>query len=262
MIDLSTDIAGAVRRNAFGSAIGQPPQRRWSSRDRQRGFMSCNPYSLGLAAPTDPDFSSVRLLCHGEFLVDSGPQARVLTAVGNAAITSAQFKFGANSMVFDGTADRVTTPDTTDIRLTTGNMTIECWVRFNATTGCRIFAKETGTGVAPYIIALSGTQKFQYAIYDNTSTLIGVVTSTTTAATGQWYFLQAVYNGTYTLYVNGTSEGTPITSAATRFSSASDLVTIGGDTAGGNTLNGWIDDLRLTAVARANAVPTAAFPDS
>jgi hypothetical protein len=66
------------------------------------------------AGPTDPYFSNVSLLLHGDgangstTIVDSSPSPKTVTAVGNAQISTAQSKFGGSSLAFDGSGDYLT----------------------------------------------------------------------------------------------------------------------------------------------------------
>src|SRR3990167_5305793 len=70
---------------------------------------------------------------------DSSDNAKTMTAVGNAQIDTAQSKFGGASGLFDGTGDWLTTPDSTDWDLGTGDFTIDFWIRFSSVANARVF---------------------------------------------------------------------------------------------------------------------------
>ena len=60
---------------------------------------------------------------------DSSSSGHTITANGNAQHDTAQKKFGASSMLFDGTGDYLTIPDHADWNLGTGIYTIDWWMR-------------------------------------------------------------------------------------------------------------------------------------
>jgi len=99
-------------------------------------------------------------------------------------------------------------------------------------------------------------------LYSETSVGTGTnkIIGTTTLSTGQWYYIALVKSGsTFTLYLNGSSEGT---STTTVYPNASNLVALGFNnfgSASGDYLNGYIDDFRITRFARTISTPTAAF---
>ena len=61
--------------------------------------------------------------------------AKIVTANGNARITTGQSEFGGASGLFDGSGDYLSTPDSADWYFGTGDFTIDFWVRFNALPG-------------------------------------------------------------------------------------------------------------------------------
>jgi hypothetical protein len=63
---------------------------------------------------------------------NTGGSAKTWTAIGNAQIDTAAFKFSTASGLFDGTGDGISTPDHADFTLGSGNFTIDCW--FNCTS--------------------------------------------------------------------------------------------------------------------------------
>ena len=78
---------------------------------------------------TDPYFSSVSLLLHGDGdLLDSSSSPKTITAYGNAAVSSAQSKFGGGSIYFDGSGDFVRLGKDPFVNTLSGDFTIECCV--------------------------------------------------------------------------------------------------------------------------------------
>jgi hypothetical protein len=92
-------------------------------------------YRFGVSGPTDPYFSNVSLLLHGDgtngstTIVDSSASPKTLTAFGNAQISTAQSKFGGSSIAFDGTGDYLSISSSNDLTLGTSDFTLETWAR-------------------------------------------------------------------------------------------------------------------------------------
>lgn len=218
--------------------------------------MIINPYRFASGA-NDPYFSSVVLLAHFDgtngstTFTDSSSYARTITSNNGAALSTTSPKFGTASLLTDGTNDYASCAASTDWSFGTGtDFTIEFWLKTNSggPSGCGINL----TGNTLYVAVLSSTIYFGN----------GVVNMVTGAWThDQWNFVQATRSGsTCQMWVNGSSLGTYGTS-----------VTIGANAAlnmmyapvWGEYGQGQMDDLRITkGVARANVVPSAAFPDS
>lgn len=87
--------------------------------------------------------SYVKLLLHGDgsngstTIIDSGPLGKTFTANGNAQLSTGAPKFGTASMLFDGTGDYVTTPDSADFVLGSDDWTMDCWFKRTGGDGTR-----------------------------------------------------------------------------------------------------------------------------
>jgi hypothetical protein len=179
-----------------------------------------------------------------------------LETVGNAQISTSVVKFGTGSMAFDGSGDWLRTPSTPSNGLGAGNFTVEMWVYLNNTTGTQVF-----------VTTANPTLDFSPAFYNSGGDLRwydGSVKSTGgTLSAGVWTHIAACRaSGTLRFFINGTQ--TPTTySVATNYGSSVPIIV--GSNNYGESLNGYIDDLRITnGVARYTAnftPPTAAFPD-
>ncbi|PSH68627.1 hypothetical protein CU102_12775 [Phyllobacterium brassicacearum] len=223
---------------------------------------------------SDPFFSSVVLLCGFNGVdgattsSDESSAAHALTFVGNAQLDTAQFKFGASSLLLDGGGDRMTSPDSLDWQLGAANSdpwTVECWVRWNVldTNNRGIM----GQGSAAWILTGAGTIG-QLAFAGANS---GTLTTTGTAmTTGVWYHVAVDHDSTgkIRLYIDGVmrASATPANSAIPNIT---DQLGIGAQNSSGSVdMNGWLDEIRITkGVARYASdsgftPPTAAFPRS
>ena len=187
-----------------------------------------------------------------------------LETVGNAQVSTSVKKFGTGSMRFDGNGDYLKVPNGVNKTLAfdTGNFTIECWLYLNTVSGDQVitdFRAVNDARTTAFSFSTSGTA---LKVYINGDRPLGG-----TLATGIWYHIALVRNGTgsnnLTAYINGTATGT----TATLTENLTDTSINIGAVAGGGVaqLNGYIDDLRITkGYARYTAnftPPTAAFPN-
>ena len=221
--------------------------------------------------PVDLNRSQVSLLLHGDgangstTITDSSPSPKTVTAVGNAQISTAQSKFGGSSIAFDGTGDYLTPPTSTDFQFGTGNFTVDGWVRVNTVTSKANGVFQQATTLFPESTANTvafGTSNNNWQIYAKNAQSVSVAT----LAVNTWYFFALVRNGTTTsFYVDGTSV-IQVTADSTNYTGqVMGVGSIFGTSTFNTTLNGYIDDLRITkGIARYTAnftPPTAPFPD-
>ena len=159
-------------------------------------------------------------------------------------------------MYFDGTGDWLLFPHNVDQFLSTGNFTVEMWVYRNASGTYGLVGK--GTGTTGWLVSLNSSNQVVFTFASSTITSTGTVSATT------WTHIAVVREGTGTnqtkIYINGTNDGTGTVS--TDFNQTNSMY-VGADRTGGSAFNGYIDDLRITRIARYTAnftAPTTAFP--
>ena len=163
-------------------------------------------------------------------------------------------------MYFDGTGDWLTAIDRPALRFRTGAFTIEFWIYLES-SGLTQGVIAKGTSTTGWLVSISAADKV--ALTYGTSTIF----STGSLSTLTWYHIAVVREGTGSnqtkIYIDGTNDGTGTVS--TDFNQTS-VMYIGANRTGGDALNGYIDDLRITnGYARYTAnftPPTAAFPDN
>jgi hypothetical protein len=218
----------------------------------------------------DPNFANVSLLLHGDgtngsqTIIDSSPSPKTITAVGNAQISTAQSKFGGASIAFDGNGDYLTTSMlSADNALGTTNFTIEFWLRLNSTA-------PSLTSLVDYRPA--GTQGAYPALYlANASIRYYVNTGDRIVGSdlsiNVWYHVVLCKASSNTrLFVDGVQVGSTYSDAVNYLGSNNrPYVGVFSDSLTGS-LNGYIDDLRITkGIARYTAnftPPTAPFPNA
>ena len=187
---------------------------------------------------------------------DNGVRAsRSLIAIGNAQVDTAQSKFGGSALLLDGTGDYVMSPAGTQWDFGTGSFTIEFWIRFNVINTLYVpIALRPGSGIGNgewwcEIEAASNKMYWGFKNQAGTQFYVAFPFGATAFATGQFYHIALVNNaGTAQLYINGTAQGSSTAFSGSFGNSVSDLWVGAG--AGGYSLNGWIDEVRISNSAR------------
>ena len=203
---------------------------------------------------------------------DDSAKAHSMTATGDAAISSAQSKFGGYSLATDGTGDRLEFTYDTDSYFGTGDFTVEAWVWITGYSGGYYTIVSlgqpgaTGSYQPKFLLNVESSGGKVRSIVggtyiDHSSAISG------SFPTGEWVHLAATrHNGTYKTFINGVLNGS--TSDSTDVTSDSGTSTIGGANYGSGSgtaysNNGYIDDLRIikgTALYTENfTVPTSAL---
>jgi len=194
----------------------------------------------------------------------------VLETVGNAQLNTNVKQFGNASISFDGTGDYIGMPSTALFNFGTGNFTIEFWYYRSGTpqTSARLFQTRNGDLYSGISIALntSGSAPNTLDVYmssDGASYIIGSPALQMTLPDATWVYIAFVRNGSvFSLYKDGVQQSTA-SSASSLYYSSADTVVIGGQAGTSRSIFGYIDDFRITKLARYTSspfpVPTAAF---
>lgn len=224
----------------------------------------------------DSSFSNnVKLLLHMEGLAgsttftDSSVTQKVVTATGNAAITTTQYRIGTSSATFDGSGDSLTIPDSPDFNLGTGDFTIEMWIRPTSLASNQDVLAHRNTADTNnfyYIRVLATTGQIQ--VYAKTANVVITdITSVAGVSINTWANIAVVRaSGVTKIYINGANSDTVTTNAATAWPDVAYPFVIGASDNASGWFTGQIDELRLTkGVARYTASFTpinARFYDS
>ena len=178
-----------------------------------------------------------------------------VTAYGDAQVDTAEYKFGTGSLLCDGTGDGLKTDDVID--MSNGEWTFECWYYNNNTfTGGDtdiIFDPRVTAGYTNLILAITNGYMRTYLTGWNGG-------SVTQLNSGQWNHIAWSWDGTN---VRQFLNGTLLDTIAESRSYADTAVAIGARyDVGAFYTNGWIDEVRISNVARytsAFTAPSAAF---
>jgi hypothetical protein len=197
---------------------------------------------------------------------NNGAGARIWTAVGNAQLDTADKKWGTASLLCDGTGDCITTPDTADIELSTGDWTIECWFKCNVATGTAraIYGRSDAgfTAAASSLVIRRDSATDFIKAYVSDGSTFAIVTSTTgytSALNTGWHHIALVRSGNVLkMFLDGVQEGGNVAFTGT-LPNLGAVWCIGARTsAAADSWLGWIDGFRLvvgTARYTANFTP-------
>jgi hypothetical protein len=190
--------------------------------------------------------------------------ARTLTAQGNAQVGTGQSKFGGASLLCDGTGDYILAATDSAFNFGTSSFTIEYWIRFVVAPTLYVpIALRPGVGIGngEWWCEITNAEKKMYWGFKNqagTQYYVNLGLAGTAFTTSTWYHIALVNNaGTAQLYVDGTATGTTTSLSGSFGNSVSDLWVGAG--AGNYSLNGYMDEIRISNIARytANFTPSS-----
>lgn len=216
-------------------------------------------------------FPQVQLLLHcngtdgSTTFTDSSPTPKTVTAYGNAHVEVDQYKFGTASAAFDGNGDYLTVTNHAGLNLSSGNWTVEMWVRPTAANpGNQIIAEHDSSSYYKTWQIQLYNNKLACSVYLSSAVYRGF-TAATALPLNEWAHIAFVRNGDQIMaFANGVLQGSTSLGASTL---AGPVYTpaIGATRSGSFPFTGYIDDIRITAgVARYTAgftPPTEQFPD-
>jgi hypothetical protein len=171
--------------------------------------------------------------------------------VSGAQISTAQYKFGTGSMYLN--SGHVDTTGMMTMGFGTGDWTVDFWMYLpSAFSNPMIFIEGEGYGT-------SGTNPNVLNIYTGSSAsgvYVGetgygpsFLTFSYTWSYGSWQHVAIVeHSRTVTLYINGTSIGSNYDSRPNSYASGD--ISIGGDSRNAYSVPGYIDEFRISNIAR------------
>jgi len=187
---------------------------------------------------------------------DDSSNNRTITVNGNTQHDTAVKKTGTSSILFDGSGDYLSVPDSNDFAFS-GDHTIEAWVYPTTISGNhRVFA--TGPDGAWSNVAYQfgkivpsgsgGSVESQISNNGGTGFTVGP-TGSNSIPLNTWTHIALTRSGdTWTHWVNGVSGATATNSATVQNHSANP--SIGANTGGSNEFYGNIDFFRVSDIAR------------
>ena len=234
--------------------------------------------------PIDPYFEYTTLLLRGNGLNGaqngrSGPAAAyrdgtfldgstnnfTITRNGNTTQgTFSPFSQTGWGNYFDGSGDYLTLASNAALAFGTGDFTFEFWLNISAhtTSDGRPLGNNTSWAANAWSLHsdhASYNEKISFWVNNYSSSAVMLV-STTTIAIGTWYHVAVTRNGnSWRLFINGTQEGSTVTSSVGIDGGSSDDLFVGGSGAANEYINGYISNLRIT---KGGALYTSNFTPS
>lgn len=190
---------------------------------------------------------------------DEGPQAKAITTVGNAQATTASPLVGTASLLLDGSGDYLTLPNSADLSVSPGDVTIEARIKSTSLAHINaILSKRSTSPVWQMQVATTGVLSFTAW---NSSGVVAISLSSAAGAIAinTEYKVAAVRKANnYYLFIDGTLVASGAQTSAPTLGNTT--LSIGRDAAvAGREFQGTIDEVRITrsALYTANYVPTA-----
>jgi hypothetical protein len=237
-----------------------------------------SPSSTTITVPTAPvtSISGTQLLLNytNAGIIDNAMQNNIET-VGDAKISTTQYKFGSGSLYFDGTGDYCFIRNTQAFLFGSGDFTIELWAYIGDTSTRKYIlgpGTDTDTHYDGFGLEIWNQQLSMWASsngtgWDMLESDTGGNRGSTLLAANTWYHIAVTRSGnTFRSFVNGVVEKTFTSVTGAIFSNATIPYNIGRTSyLGGNFYyNGYMDDFRVTkGYARYTTnftPPTSALP--
>ena len=268
MIGFNGGLIGRDRTTTVGPSLSGV----WTAREQAKARRN----GVWPSSDVDSDYASVSLLLHGSgsnnstTFTDNSPSPKTVYFLGDAKISTAQYKFGSSSIAFDGAGspnDRLFIPaGTADLQFGSGDFCIECWVyRLNTNTACIIIGQAdlATVGGSSWLFAVGSTGTSDVYIGGTAYTVASPNPSINTwahvALTRSGSTLRSFLNGAI-VATNASLGAGAVNNGATTFPN-----TIGAFDNNTTALNGYIGELRITkGVPRYTAAftpTTAPFPN-
>jgi hypothetical protein len=180
-------------------------------------------------------------------ITDSSPYARTWLSQ-NAALSTAQSKFGGASLNIAGVSNRFVYSNALAPSIGaigTGDFTFEAWIRPTSTSSTIVIETRSSSTLNNPTLYMNASGQATY--------LIGAaarITGTTALALNTWHHIAVARSGGISrLFVNGVQEGS-------NYADTTNIVTpstgpyVGCDYTGASNFSGFIDELRISNVAR------------
>ena len=164
-----------------------------------------------------------------------------ITVSGNAQLSTVQQKFGASSLLLDGTGDYLSIASDTNFGFGSGDFTIEGWFWKNSASQMLLFDQRTSSA-SQLSVYVESNASGNLRLFVNGSY---VLTSSNAMTTSTWNHVAiSRVSGVTRFFINGTVSTN--TYADTNNYGTTKPLVIGATFAGGTAFNGYIDDIRIS----------------
>ena len=211
-------------------------------------------YTSAFTPPTSPlsviNNTTMLLSCTNGKIIDQTSSMNISTFSG-AKLSTNQEQFGASSILLNGTTDYISQVGQLP-GFGKGDFTIECWIYLNSTSGTQSLFDQRPAGTA---------SNANYATLAYTSNSLNYYTGAGLVITGgalnagQWYHVALCRSsGSTKLFVDGVQKGSTYTDSQTYVNGTNrPIIGADGNNPATSFFNGYIDELRVSRVARYTA---------
>jgi len=191
---------------------------------------------------------------------DNSGHNHSLSVNGNTNLVSK--KFGTASAYFDGVGDYLSIPAVADFDITSGDLTIDFWVKFSNATAIateQLYDISDGTNDNRLYLQRTSTGVVRFGLLASSSSVFSV--DTTIFSSSEWTHIAIIKSGNnYGLYINGVQRSYATSSATASFG---DDLRIGAHAdSEGNFLNASIDEYRIQSNNSFSATPVVGLTDT
>ena len=226
----------------------QPKNGAPTTTDSYVSQLRSDPYAANLVLAV-PGITGAPGVAHTDFSANikgSGTN-KVVTANGNAGVAVTASYYGS-AMQFDGTGDYFSVPNSSDLRFTSEDFTIEAWINTNSLSDNQfIFSQwNTDDNRRSYVLWLeAGALNFNGSSSGSNSSN-GSIDNSISLGANQWHHAAVTREGTLTrLFLNGVCIGIN-TTTQDFYNNTDDTPRIGGEGGTGTReFDGYIQDLRV-----------------
>lgn len=255
---LTTDSGFGIGASADGNQTANSGTTCWIDEVRVSSADIYGVSNTSITVPTAPfinDVNDTKLLVHAigidpttAFYDDNNSDSRPVVmydGITAPSISSAQSQFGGSSAVFDGTNDILVTNH--PIVPATSEFTIECWARFDD-TNIRTIVSQYENGVNGRFLMQRRPSGSLQAFFGGTGQVNIIGTTVINANT--WYHLACTRDSSnnFRIFIDGNLEGTANSTIGVQ---QSEMYL--GTREGGSRMDGYIDEFRISSVARYTA---------
>lgn len=175
---------------------------------------------------------------------------KIITAVANAKLSTAEKKFGNSSVYFDGSS-YLTTPSDDDYGFGTSDFTIDAWINISTISTRYAILGQPNDSNNNWLVFEVLNNRLSFGVGVSNSGVVSISTAELSWSTGTWYHVAVVKNGSaFILYRDGVPLTIDTSYCYTAYTGAS-------IPANGNTLrigsfnsnryfSGYIDELRIS----------------
>lgn len=173
----------------------------------------------------------------------------VIETVGDAKVSTAQFKYGSASMAFDGTGDYLVIPQNQLFTLGSADFTAEAWVYLTSSSASTIFWIEGSAVAGGYAALRVGVDAEKVYLLMSTSGSAWAIQSGLLGSSikNQWAHVAVTRSGTSVrVFVNGTQLGTTYTVSGALMDGSFNWIGALSTGSLSEAWTGYMDDIRIT----------------